>query len=130
MKIALIGKGLLKTIIDPPRHRSSGTLTIDPPPPSGAYLSRDDGPADEHKALALGFFTPSYRLTFDVGKYGCGEPKELMVTLRARFSDIKNLVLPALKSQWRVLRFINFKCIADYNAKVLKLHAKLPLCNF
>ena len=131
IEIAFEGKDLLTTIMDPPTDKdvTPGTLSISSSSQTKDPPSKDAGPTRAQKAQALGYLRHHIDPELKWEYMHVKDPKELWNTLRLRFSDMTNVVLPKLKAEWRDLRFIDFKCVADYNSSVLKLRANLTMCN-
>ena len=56
-------------------------------------------------------------------------PRALWVALKDRYEQQKAVILPEAQREWSLLRFMDFKTIADYNSAVHKISAKLRFCD-
>ena len=56
-------------------------------------------------------------------------PKELWDSLKGRFGNIHNTLLPELQVQWNNIRLLDYKRVNDFNKDMLQLKARLIFCD-
>ena len=56
-------------------------------------------------------------------------PRNLWVALKERYEQQKAVILPEAQREWSLLRFMDFKSVAEYKSVVHKICAKLRFCD-
>ena len=84
--------------------------------------SESNQPASKsHKARALLFLRKHMDSSLRLQYKRIIDPEELSNTLKIRFNNIHNTMLPELLSDWQNICLIDYKSINNYNQAILEL---------
>lgn len=55
-------------------------------------------------------------------------PRRLWITLKERFGNIREPLLPNLEVKWKKLHFCDYALVLEYNSKVLRIKSLIEFC--